>query len=164
MVTEGVFGPIHKVTGPDGFRQMWRSHQECADAAVDHARDGTVVSHHDVVVQGMFGPPERERCMTVSQIFSRNYGMGTDPRLDPDECYETEFEARARLQRENPLYTRHTEMQIRAMVHSPNPGWHDAALRREAQARGMKSAPWFETKLSDVLDFLREMFPEKIAR
>lgn len=85
----------------------------------------------------------------------RQYGFpGEFPEVDYHQ--ETEMEQRERLRKENPIYTRHTDTQIRAMLHSANPEWFDAALRREAEDRGMKSAPWAETKLADVLDFLRE--------
>lgn len=35
------------VVGPD-FRQTWATYSECFDAAIEHARDGTVVSPHDL--------------------------------------------------------------------------------------------------------------------
>jgi len=38
---------VWHVTGPDGFRQTWSSKGECVDAAVDHHRDGFIVSPQD---------------------------------------------------------------------------------------------------------------------
>jgi hypothetical protein len=78
----------------------------------------------------------------------------------PKSKGETEFEERARLQRENPLYTRHTDQQIRSMLDATNPEWFDCALRQEAHDRGMITAPCCETKLIDVINFLRERFPK----
>jgi hypothetical protein len=39
--------PVFTVEGPDGFRQTWAQKMDCIAAAMDHARDGTVVSVHD---------------------------------------------------------------------------------------------------------------------
>lgn len=73
---------------------------------------------------------------------------------------ESETDKRKRLQEENPLYTRHTDGQIRAMLRAEHPEHFDPSLRREAEAHGMRSAPWYETHLSEVISFLREKFPE----
>lgn len=66
---------------------------------------------------------------------------------------------RLRLWDNNSLCPMHTSSQIHAMIYGDHPEWFDPSLRHEAERRGMRSAPWAETKLDDVLTFLRGRFP-----